>query len=209
MPSSDEKCSTANIWHIKHTAHNSRQMSAAYIPKNPPFMHKRYIPLIHPITDNTITGRIFFSISPQVPAKTFLRSEFFPVHRQLSPALPDAATPLGYMLIPYCCNDIAVHNTQPHIIPPVIGHFVLNPYSSNLTSCFTFLFANRCTTIITITRNAAPTKERLALNVNVPTFWEPLVCATKAVPQIKAASSKIKLPLIFFTASSFLHFFLF
>ena len=62
-----------------------------------------------------------------------------------------------------------------------------------------FLLSNTFLITITTARNSAPTIDLAALNVNVPTAPAPLVCATNAVPQINAARSSIRLPVILFS----------
>ena len=123
---------------------------------------------------HTVSGTFFFKNRPHTGTSTTYSAV-------MNPALPTVV-----LETPICCKLAATHRASPHSSPPRSSIFL----SCGAMGSFLFRFR----TAMTGTSAALPSKLRTAVNVNGPTRSMATLCATKAKPQIMAASSSRALP---------------
>ena len=99
-------------------------------------------------------------------------------------AVMKPALPLVVVSMPFCCSVMATDSAPPQQRPLVTRSF--REVWGWGTPCFLRI---RRSTAQRPSKKKKAMMARAALKVKGPTYSAPMLCATKAVPQIKAAST--------------------
>ena len=140
-------------------------------------MHSRYMPTrASPTPIQTSLPTFFFKKRPIMGTIRIYRAV-------INPALPTVVRST-----PICCTTEAMASAAPQQMPPVSSVFL-----SALVWGF-WVMPALSNTKMTGSSTSPPRMERTQMKVKGPTKPAPTLWATKAVPQIKAVNSSIRLP---------------
>ena len=164
------------IWKLNSTAHKSSSQSLLWMLPKPSFMHSRYSPTT---AMAMLTHSCALPLRPRNRPNTGTSTTYMAVRKP-------AFAVEGSSVMPSCCAALARNSSVPHISPA---------FSSSLRSAAVlglpsglpcrWCKASNALTVGISTSTAIQLRPARKENAPMP---EPALCATKAVPQIRAHS---------------------